>query len=241
MLGYKCRMASNGKRVPSSTWHLGKIPWGLHGIRTFHHPARGKKSAPLWPLTGAGLVLLVGTTWGILSSRRSIPTFRTTAYCQEPAATGDTIPPAKELDESLAAGDPGDPYYKDYVGRYENRLRAYSHPLKLFQYFASVSKKSTEGPSASGSWVWYMTIDDFIRCLTPYRATMPKAQADEAAAVDSTTAKLHPERMDKAKNFFMAVDMDGDGLISYEEFVLFLTLLSSTFAALGIERLHVSC
>ncbi len=44
-------------------------------------------------------------------------------------------------------------------GRYENSLRAYSHPLKVFEYFASVNKGKKK----------FMTVDDFIRSLMTSR------------------------------------------------------------------------
>lgn len=44
---------------------------------------------------------------------------------------------------------------------YENRLRAYSTPDKIFRYFATVKMSSLEGSEV------YMTPDDFIRSITP--------------------------------------------------------------------------
>lgn len=44
---------------------------------------------------------------------------------------------------------------------YENRLRAYSTPDKIFRYFATVKISSLEGSEV------YMTPDDFIRSITP--------------------------------------------------------------------------
>ncbi|CAK9828093.1 Calcium uptake protein 1 homolog, mitochondrial, partial [Anthophora retusa] len=44
---------------------------------------------------------------------------------------------------------------------YENRLRAYSTPDKIFRYFATVKVSSLEGTEV------YMTPDDFMRSITP--------------------------------------------------------------------------
>lgn len=44
---------------------------------------------------------------------------------------------------------------------YENRLRAYSTPDKIFRYFATVKVSSLEGTEI------YMTPDDFLRSITP--------------------------------------------------------------------------
>lgn len=44
---------------------------------------------------------------------------------------------------------------------YENRIRAYSTPDKIFRYFATVKVTSLEGMEI------YMTPDDFLRAITP--------------------------------------------------------------------------
>lgn len=44
---------------------------------------------------------------------------------------------------------------------YENRLRLFSTPDKIFRYFATVRLQSTDGV------VVYMTPDDFLRAIYP--------------------------------------------------------------------------
>lgn len=44
---------------------------------------------------------------------------------------------------------------------YENRIRTYSTPDKIFRYFATVKITSLEGTEI------YMTPDDFLRAITP--------------------------------------------------------------------------
>lgn len=44
---------------------------------------------------------------------------------------------------------------------YENRIRAYSTPDKIFRYFATVKVTSLDGIEI------YMTPDDFLRAITP--------------------------------------------------------------------------
>lgn len=44
---------------------------------------------------------------------------------------------------------------------YENRMRAYSTPDKIFRYFATVKLTHGEGSEV------YMTPDDFLRAITP--------------------------------------------------------------------------
>lgn len=44
---------------------------------------------------------------------------------------------------------------------YENRMRAYSTPDKIFRYFATVKLIHSEGTEV------YMTPEDFLRAITP--------------------------------------------------------------------------
>ncbi|KNE67532.1 hypothetical protein AMAG_11987 [Allomyces macrogynus ATCC 38327] len=92
------------------------------------------------------------------------------------------------------------------IGHYENRVRAYSHPFKVFQYFASTSKGGTD----------YMTADDFIASLLPFRDVPDHERPDPAYRRLKTSS---------AAQFLKLADLDGDGLISFSEYMLFLTLL----------------
>lgn len=49
---------------------------------------------------------------------------------------------------------------------YENRIRAYSTPDKIFRYFATLKVHSGD-EKGSGSWEVYMTPEDFVRSITP--------------------------------------------------------------------------
>ena len=49
------------------------------------------------------------------------------------------------------------------VSEYENRIRAYSTPDKIFRYFATINIKDTE----TGAYNIYMTPEDFLRSITP--------------------------------------------------------------------------
>ena len=45
---------------------------------------------------------------------------------------------------------------------YEDRIRAYSTPDKIFRYFATLKVHTP-----SGDWEVFMTPEDFVRSLTP--------------------------------------------------------------------------
>ncbi len=54
-------------------------------------------------------------------------------------------------------------FHDRHVIEYENRIRAYSTPDKIFRYFATINIKDTE----SGQYNVYMTPEDFLRSMTP--------------------------------------------------------------------------
>ena len=54
-------------------------------------------------------------------------------------------------------------FHDQRVIGYENRIRAYSTPDKIFRYFATVNIKDPE----SKEYNIYMTPEDFLRSITP--------------------------------------------------------------------------
>uniref|UniRef100_A0A7S3DA12 EF-hand domain-containing protein n=1 Tax=Palpitomonas bilix TaxID=652834 RepID=A0A7S3DA12_9EUKA len=110
------------------------------------------------------------------------------------------------------------------IGNYENRIRALSSPEKVFYYFASVSKNGHT----------YMNVDDFLDAITPYdrvaqnvslnsnpnKGVDPKLKKGDGAAAASSSAGK------EISEIFKLADTDGDGLISFSEYLFFVTLLS---------------
>eukprot|EP00056_Hartaetosiga_gracilis_P011288 m.169898 g.169898 ORF g.169898 m.169898 type:complete len:471 (-) comp13484_c3_seq12:3794-5206(-) len=105
------------------------------------------------------------------------------------------------------------------VASYENRLRDYSTPDKVFRYFASVKVDGTV----------FMTPADFIRAVTPGELQPSDVGLDlftnhpsTFGCVKDTSARLFPHNSDGR------VTSEGDnGLISYAEFLFLVTLLSA--------------
>jgi EF hand len=193
-----------------------------------------------------------------------------------PPCYAEAAPEAPSLKESI-------------VGSYEDRVRNFSSPSRVFEFFASVSR-----PQGT-----FMTPEDFARAVTPYqrkpgqelgsrnfkynfqarhrapsaeqraaysallqavladrRVTAeectqlvtarqelnidPEAHLAALAQLGMTNAELEqlvdevqqqqeggvPQRRSSKLSFFALVDLDGDGLISWEEFALFQTLLA---------------
>lgn len=94
------------------------------------------------------------------------------------------------------------PRHDKIRGAYENRIRFFSPPEKVYEIFATIKLSDRQVA---------MTYDDFYRANTPYNYTKLKSSEDY---------------MEKFKPKLMGiVDADGNGQISFTEFFFFLTLL----------------
>eukprot|EP00026_Physarum_polycephalum_P007909 Phypoly_transcript_07980.p1 GENE.Phypoly_transcript_07980~~Phypoly_transcript_07980.p1 ORF type:complete len:361 (-),score=39.55 Phypoly_transcript_07980:378-1460(-) len=90
---------------------------------------------------------------------------------------------------------------------YENRIRSFSSPEKVFSVFASVNKNGHN----------YMTVEDFIRALIPY---------EHSALLEQQKSKRRKHQYKDLPAAFKIADQNQDGLISFEEYLFFVTLLS---------------
>ncbi|KAG6428449.1 hypothetical protein SASPL_112701 [Salvia splendens] len=107
-----------------------------------------------------------------------------------------------------------DTYRRKVFFKYEKRIRTRSPPEKVFEYFASFKSPSGEV---------YMTASDLMRAVVP---VFPPSEADVVRGGylkgELISSKLHcppPE-------FFMLFDTNNDGLISFPEYIFFVTILS---------------
>ncbi|EGG14948.1 putative protein serine/threonine kinase [Cavenderia fasciculata] len=94
------------------------------------------------------------------------------------------------------------------ITNYQNRIREFSTPEKIFETFASISKNGES----------FMTLDDFVSAILPHQF---KAQSTKGTKTKALINKNAPLPLS-----FKMADVDGDGLISFSEFIFFSTLLS---------------
>ncbi|KXZ48149.1 hypothetical protein GPECTOR_30g245 [Gonium pectorale] len=101
--------------------------------------------------------------------------------------------------------------------KYEKRVRDKSTLDKVFEYFSSIEKDKLK----------FLSPVDLLRAVVP---TYPPSESsiDRSGSLDGERADGRPQPFwSKAQTtFFKQFDVDGDGLISYPEFLLVLTLLS---------------
>eukprot|EP00744_Colponema_vietnamica_P011173 GILI01015720.1.p1 GENE.GILI01015720.1~~GILI01015720.1.p1 ORF type:complete len:420 (+),score=134.63 GILI01015720.1:73-1332(+) len=119
-------------------------------------------------------------------------------------------------------GAEGPNFSQRLVGNYENRLRALSAPEKVFDYFAKISKEGAK----------YMTKENFLNAIIPYSYNETRdfkdieEEAPAAPAPATSKGKKSDSQEPKTFSVFKLADADGDGLISFAEYLFFITLLS---------------
>ncbi|CAF3058889.1 unnamed protein product [Rotaria socialis] len=109
---------------------------------------------------------------------------------------------------------------------YENRIRAYSMPDKIFRYFATLKVYSDENPDG----IICMTPDDFLRSITPGIKQPDGLELDKFNRYDSRVDSLDKfEYLNKNNNEISIFERIGGKqcLITYSDFMFLLTLLST--------------
>lgn len=132
----------------------------------------------------------------------------------------------EQLDENAKTdGDDGDGKKKKRVGfrdrkiiEYENRIRDYSTPDKIFRYFATL--KVQLGP---GVFDIFMTPDDFVRSINPGMKQPEGLGLDQFRRFDPKKSTLKCE-LNEDSIFYK---LGQHGLISFSDYILLLVLLST--------------
>ncbi|XP_037874723.1 calcium uptake protein 1 homolog, mitochondrial isoform X2 [Bombyx mori] len=118
-------------------------------------------------------------------------------------------------------------YRKEKIGfrdrkiiEYENRMRSYSTPDKIFRYFATV--KLTHGDHTE----ILMTPDDFLRAITPGMKQPDGLGLDQYRRYDpkSITQRLNLD-LDEDSIFYK---LGSSGLITFSDYIFLLTVLSTS-------------
>ncbi|XP_041363978.1 calcium uptake protein 1, mitochondrial-like isoform X2 [Gigantopelta aegis] len=114
---------------------------------------------------------------------------------------------------------------------YEDRIRAYSTPDKVFRYFATLKVHQQ-----NGEWEVFMTPEDFVRSITPglkqpeglgldqFRKFDPKVSKD-CEKVPNTQSNLKESFHVNEDSMFYKLGQSG--LISFSDYIFLLTLLST--------------
>ncbi|XP_035256464.1 calcium uptake protein 1, mitochondrial isoform X3 [Anguilla anguilla] len=110
------------------------------------------------------------------------------------------------------------------VMEYENRIRAYSTPDKIFRYFATLKIISEHGDAEV-----YMTPQDFVRSITPNEKQPENLGLDQfqVKRFDGKTEKIAQEREKFADEGSIFYRLGECGLISFSDYIFLTTVLST--------------
>uniref|UniRef100_A0A8C9ZL03 Calcium uptake protein 1, mitochondrial n=1 Tax=Sander lucioperca TaxID=283035 RepID=A0A8C9ZL03_SANLU len=112
---------------------------------------------------------------------------------------------------------------KKEVMEYENRIRAYSTPDKIFRYFATLKVIGEHGDAEV-----YMTPQDFIRSITP-NEKQPESDFNLTSFFcrDLNEQKIAQEREKFADEDSIFFTLGECGLISFSDYIFLTTVLST--------------
>ncbi|KAK2568398.1 Calcium uptake protein 1 [Acropora cervicornis] len=104
---------------------------------------------------------------------------------------------------------------------YENRIRQYSTPDKVFRYFASLKVVHIGEDNEV-----FMTPEDFVRSLTPGKVQPPGLGLDEHEKFNPEKHKYKGHISDQLGQDSVFMKMGEYGLISFSDYIFLLTVLS---------------
>ncbi|KAK4415403.1 Calcium uptake protein, mitochondrial [Sesamum alatum] len=125
----------------------------------------------------------------------------------------------------------GEAYRRKIFFNYEKRIRMRSPPEKVFEYFASVRGDDGE---------IFMTPADLMRALVP---VFPPSESHLVRDGYLRGERSPGELRCSPSQFFMLFDTNNDGLISFKEYLFFVTLLSipeSSFS-IAFKMFDIDC
>ncbi|XP_028651042.1 calcium uptake protein 1, mitochondrial [Erpetoichthys calabaricus] len=108
------------------------------------------------------------------------------------------------------------------VMEYENRIRAYSTPDKIFRYFATLKIINESGESEV-----FMTPQDFVRSITPNEKQPENLGLDQFMVKRYDGKKLSQEREKFADEDSIFYTLGECGLISFSDYIFLTTVLST--------------
>ncbi|XP_069105629.1 calcium uptake protein 1, mitochondrial-like isoform X1 [Argopecten irradians] len=191
---------------------------------------------------GRILGVLVGIASFILISR-PFSSLKTTVYAStgevEKQESGEVVETKEEDEEE--EGEKTEKKKKKKIGfrdrriiEYENRIRAYSTPDKIFRYFATLKVHQEHG-----DWEVFMTPEDFVRSITPGMKQPEGLGLDQFLKFDpqkDDVHSLHNKAEWKMGEDSIFYQLGESGLISFSDYIFLLTVLSSKYWVVGTNN-----
>ncbi|XP_041124406.1 calcium uptake protein 1, mitochondrial-like isoform X1 [Polyodon spathula] len=170
------------------------------------------------------------------SSVKHAPRAERSDPLEEEPVKGEELDDDKAMESSGEEGQPEGKKKKPRSGfrdrkvmEYENRIRAYSTPDKIFRYFATLKIISEHGDSEV-----YMTPQDFVRSITPNEKQPENLGLDQflVKRYDGKEFWQHTEKLSQEREKFADEDsifhsLGECGLISFADYIFLTTVLST--------------
>ncbi|XP_033835370.1 calcium uptake protein 1, mitochondrial isoform X1 [Periophthalmus magnuspinnatus] len=222
---------------------LSAVSFGLAQLSRRYHSGAGRGTghrrlmlATLAGVTGASVS--AGLMWKRAYADAGPSVQHTEAQRKEEADFGNETQSVTESDQSVEASS-GDEESKEEgeggrkkkqrsgfrdrkVMEYENRIRAYSTPDKIFRYFATLKVISEHGDAEV-----YMTPQDFIRSITPNEKQPENLGLDQFIVKRYDGKKIAQEREKFADEDSIFYTLGECGLISFSDYIFLTTVLST--------------
>lgn len=132
-------------------------------------------------------------------------------------------PHESEEDKALHKSKAG--FRERKIIEYENRIRSYSTPDKVFRYFATLQDADSGVP--------FMTPEDFVRSLTP-DTMQPEGLGLDAFKKFDKKSKHHKYKSDMFGDESVFTCFGEGGLISFSDYIFLLTVLGTSARHVGI-------
>lgn len=123
---------------------------------------------------------------------------------------------------SLHKSDAG--FKERKIIEYENRIRSYSTPDKIFRYFASLQDTKTG--------TIYMNPEDFVRALTPDTMQPKGLGLDQFKKFDNANVGKYESKYFGEESIFHSLGQGG--LISFSDYIFLLTVLGTSARHINI-------
>ncbi|XP_078578606.1 calcium uptake protein 1, mitochondrial-like isoform X6 [Branchiostoma floridae x Branchiostoma japonicum] len=181
------------------------------------------KEVRLWfrpALIGGGVAAVAGTV--LWNWRRQLRAVESVSVAHAEGKEIDVVDTEEEGEGEVKKKKKKGPGFRDRrVIEYENRIRAYSTPDKIFRYFATLKVYDEDGHHEI-----YMTPEDFVRSITPGDKQPEGLGLDQFRHVHIKAIRADVEtKFGDDGNIFNK--LGENGLINFTDYIFLLTVLAT--------------
>jgi len=185
-------------------------------------PEVRNKAAYNYSLLIGSLIGVFGSSYVLYKRNGEIEAKSIDSELLKDEGVGEEVAKEEDYSKSLHKSQAG--FKERKIIEYENRVRVYSTPDKIFRYFATLQDGKTSEI--------YMTPEDFVRALTPDTMQPLGLGLDQFKKIDLKQIGRYKSQHFGEDSIFHCFG-DG-GLISFSDYVFLLTVLGTSARHIGI-------